>query len=78
MTKDDALLSRDERRELLGYEPDGQPTRVSLNYIDATLANEYQMATIKKPATNAAPAPANNDETDADAPDKKEGDADVD
>lgn len=77
MTKDDALLSRDERRELLGYEPDGQPTRVSLNYIDATIANEYQMAAIKKPATNAAPAPTNDDETDADAPDKKEGDTDV-
>ena len=72
LTKDDALLSRDERRELLGYEPDGQPTRVSLNYIDATIANEYQMAAIKKPA-NADAAP------DApDAPDKKEGDTDVD
>lgn len=78
LTKDDALLSRDERRELLGYEPDGQPTRVSLNYIDATIANEYQMAAIKKPATNAAPAPKNGDETDADAPNKKEGDTDVD
>lgn len=43
MTKDDALLSRDERRELLGYEPDGEPTRVSLNYIDASIANAYQL-----------------------------------
>jgi len=44
MTKDDALLDRAERRELLGYEPDNQPTRVSLNYIDVGLANEYQMS----------------------------------
>jgi len=46
MTKDDALLSRPERRELLGYEPDGEPTRVSLNYIDVAIANEYQMSTL--------------------------------
>lgn len=78
LTKDDALLSRDERRELLGYEPDGQPTRVSLNYIDATLANEYQMAAIYKPATNATPAQTNPEKKDADAPDKKEGNTDVD
>ena len=54
MTKDDALLSRDERRELLGYEPDGQPTRVSLNYIDVSIANQYQISSLsqgKKPAT---------------------------
>lgn len=53
MTKDDALLSRDERRELLGYEPDGQPTRVSLNYIDVSIANQYQISSLaqgKKPA----------------------------
>lgn len=43
MSKDDALLSRDERRELIGYEPDGEPTRVSLNYIDTTIANQYQL-----------------------------------
>ena len=52
MTKDDALLSRDERRELLGYEPDGQPTRVSLNYIDVSIANQYQVSSLaqgKKP-----------------------------
>jgi len=42
MTKDDGLLNRSERRELLGYEPDDQPTRVSLNFIDASIANEYQ------------------------------------
>lgn len=48
MTKDDALLSREERRELLGYEPDGQPTRVSLNYIDATIANQYQMLSLSQ------------------------------
>lgn len=47
MTKDDALLSRDERRELLGYEPDGEPTRVSLNFIDTSIANEYQLETLK-------------------------------
>lgn len=46
MTKDDALLSRAERRELLGYEPDGEPTRVSLNYIDASIANQYQMTAL--------------------------------
>lgn len=47
LTKDDALLSADERRELLGYEPDGRPTRVSLNYIDVAIANEYQLADLK-------------------------------
>lgn len=78
LTKDDALLSRDERRELLGYEPDGQPTRVSLNYINATLADKYQMQAIKGAGkTSAAPDATNNDDTDADAPDKKEGDTDV-
>ena len=78
LTKDDALLSRDERRELLGYEPDGQPTRVSLNYINATLADKYQMQAIKGAGkASAAPDATNNDDTDADAPDKKEGDTDV-
>lgn len=48
MTKEDALLSRDERRELLGYDPDGQPTRVSLNYIDVAIVNQYQMATLSQ------------------------------
>ena len=46
MTKEDALLSRCERRELLGYEPDDGPTRVSLNYIDTSIANVYQTATL--------------------------------
>lgn len=62
-TKEDALLSRDERRELLGYEPDGQPTRMSLNYIDVTIANDYQLAAItagKKPSN--APQSPNSDE----------------
>lgn len=57
MTKDDALLSRDERRELLGYDPDGQPTRVSLNYIDVSVANQYQLAALsqgKKPSAKTA------------------------
>lgn len=48
MTKEDALLSRDERRELLGYDPDGQPTRVSLNYIDVSIANKYQLTALKQ------------------------------
>lgn len=56
MTKEDALLSREERRELLGYEPDGEPTRVSLNYIDTSIANQYQMETLaaakNKPAAD--------------------------
>lgn len=46
MTKEDALLSRCERRELLGYEPDGEPNRVSLNYIDTSIANQYQLTTL--------------------------------
>lgn len=54
MTKDDALLSRDERRELLGYEPDGQPTRVSLNYIDVSIANQYQMTSLSQGKTPTA------------------------
>ncbi len=56
-------MSRDERRELLGYEPDGQPTRMSLNYIDVTIANNYQLAAItagKKPSN--APQSPNDDE----------------
>lgn len=47
MTKDDALLGRGERRELLGYEPDEEPTRVSLNYIDVAIANQYQLDALK-------------------------------
>lgn len=51
LTKDDGLLSADERRELLGYEPNGQPTRVSLNYIDVSIANEYQLTDLKNKTT---------------------------
>lgn len=63
MTKDDALLSRSERRELLGYEPDGEPTRVSLNYIDVNIANQYQMTELsqgKKPRVNPEEKEDNN------------------
>jgi Phage-related protein len=65
MTKDDALLSRDERRELLGYDPDGEPTRVSLNYIDVSIANQYQLTSLsqgKKPT--ATPVVEKNKEDD--------------
>ena len=61
MTKEDALLNRDERRELLGYEPDGEPTRVSLNYIDTSIANEYQMETLAAAAKKQTPAPADEE-----------------
>lgn len=46
MTKEDGLLTRDERRELLGYEPDGKETLVSLNYIRESIASQYQMQDI--------------------------------
>ena len=65
MTKDDALLSRSERRELLGYEPDGEPTRVSLNYIDVSIANQYQMTSLAQGKTPGATK--KNDEEDGDA-----------
>lgn len=55
MTKDDALLSRCERRELLGYEPDGEPTRVSLNYIDTNIANQYQLMELQQGKKPKAP-----------------------
>jgi hypothetical protein len=54
ITKEDALLSRSERRELLGYEPDGEPTRVSLNYIDTAIANQYQVDALKLKQQSAA------------------------
>ena len=38
-----ALLSRAEQRELLGYEPDGEPDRVSLNWIETSIATSYQL-----------------------------------
>lgn len=37
------LLNRSEQRELLGYEPDNGPDRVSLNYINASIADAYQL-----------------------------------
>ena len=61
-TQEDALLSRPERRELLGYDPDDEPTRVSLNYIDVSIANTYQLTALsqgKKPT-----APKQNKEDD--------------
>lgn len=63
MTKEDGLLSRSERRELLGYEPDGEPTRVSLNYIDVNIANQYQMTELsqgKKPSAKPKEKEDNN------------------
>lgn len=35
-------LSRSEQRELLGFEPDGGPEKVSLNFVDSDKANQYQ------------------------------------
>ena len=58
-------MSRAERRELLGYAPDGQPTRVSLNYIDESIANKYQLAEIDRgenPAKTVAGTEGNNAE----------------
>lgn len=63
-TKDDALLNRDERRELLGYEPDGEPTRVSLNYIDVNIANQYQMATMANGQKPTAKTKGGNNDTE--------------
>lgn len=51
LTKDSALLESYEQRELLGYEPNGQPTRVSLNFIDTDIVNTYQMASLNNPVT---------------------------
>ncbi len=45
--KDNALLTRNEQRELLGYAPDDYPDVISLNYIDRDIANEYQLSTLK-------------------------------
>lgn len=47
MVKDSALLEAYEQRELLGYEPNGQPTRVSLNYVNSDIADAYQLADMK-------------------------------
>lgn len=65
MTQEDALLSRDERRELLGYEPDGQPTRVSLNYVDVSIANDYQMDNLKLKKTADSTAEKNKESGNA-------------
>ena len=65
MTKEDALLSRAERRELLGYEPDGEPTRVSLNYIDVSIANKYQTGTLTAPAPTETTPTEKEDEDNA-------------
>lgn len=48
MVRDSGLLSAEEQRELLGYEPDGRPTRVSLNFIDSNIANDYQLNDVNK------------------------------
>lgn len=41
-------LSRAEQRELVGYEPDGGEEKISLNYVDQSLASEYQLGFIPK------------------------------
>ncbi len=41
-------LSRSEQRELAGYEPDGGPEQVSLNYTQADDQEEYQVGTKNK------------------------------
>jgi len=55
------LLTDDQKLGLLGYPPleDGTGNRrtMSLNYIDVSLANEYQMTRAKTPALTAT-APA--------------------
>jgi hypothetical protein len=65
LVKDSGLLEADEQRELLGFEPNGEPTRVSLNYIDKSIANDYQMADVQnknqKPQA-AQPAEEDNDQ----------------
>ena len=64
MTKEDALLSRAERRELLGYDPDDQPTRVSLNYIDVSIANQYQLTALSQGKKPTAKSADNKEETE--------------
>lgn len=63
MTQEDALLSRSERRELLGYDPDDEPTRVSLNYIDTSIANQYQLSALSQGKKPTAPKQNKEDET---------------
>lgn len=61
-TQEDALLSRPERRELLGYDPDDEPTRVSLNYIDVSIANTYQLTALSQGKKPAAPKQSKEDD----------------
>ena len=61
-TQEDALLSRPERRELLGYDPDDEPTRVSLNYIDVSIANSYQLTALSQGKKPAAPKQSKEDD----------------
>jgi hypothetical protein len=62
LVKDIAILDADEQRELLGYEPNGQPTRVSLNYVETPFANDYQLGTAK-PIPPPAPSDKANQTT---------------
>lgn len=48
MANPSALLNRDEQRELLGFEPDGGKTMVSLNFIDVNLQSDYQLKNLNK------------------------------
>ncbi len=41
--REPGTLSADEQRELAGFEPNGKPTRVSLNYVDEAIINAYQL-----------------------------------
>lgn len=50
--KDSAVIDRDEQRELIGYEADGKPTPISLNYIDQNYATQYQLAGIQPQEDN--------------------------
>lgn len=52
-------ISRAEQRELIGYEPDGGPEKVSLNYVSQELVDEYQLKSKTKEKEE-----ANDDESD--------------
>lgn len=41
------VLSNDEERSLAGFEPNGEPTFISLNYAEKNLISAYQMARAK-------------------------------
>jgi len=47
ITLPSGLLHRDEARELLGYEPDDEEDRVSLNWIAKSITSDYQLNEIK-------------------------------